>query len=340
MTQEQITKTFFEIVNHYPSPHNGQPVTVRIIDRVNFDLYFDKHRGLQATDISYIFSFVTMGVFIQHMELCAQSLGHRLVITYNLPDEKDLRGSGKVKFAHCHIDWQSTREDTKLVKVLQTRQTSRKKYFKAVSSSVAQSVTDLAADSGMTLAQLSPAHAKQAIWLNQRAVFDDMFDEPVRKELDKWLRYDQQQKQQTKDGLAYDCMELNGRVLRYVVKHPGVLRLPVMSSLIKQYYLRTMNDTSSVFYMMAPFKTPHDACNVGTVIMKIWIQCAQNGYYIHPFGTIVSNHAAHQDFLRLANIDNETRQNSYLTFIFRAGQSDPPAPSLRLTTEEHLIQEG
>ena len=181
------------------------------------------------------------------------------------------------------------------------------------------------------------AQARQAVWLNQRAVFDDMFDEPVRRELDHWLRYTKQEKESHKDGLSYDCMELSGKLMKRIVARPGILRMPVISRVIKQYYLRTMSDSSDVFYMMAPFATGKQAFIIGTVIMRIWKTVSEAGCYLHPFGTIMSNHAAHKDFLELAGVDDESRTKRYLVFIYRCGKSERPVRSLRLPYKEHLL---
>ncbi len=289
---KQTVHELMELVNHYPSPHNGQPIILKPVTDNTFELYFDKSRGLQAVDISYIFSFVSMGVFKEHMAKCASALGHGIDFMIELPKEKDLRGEGLVKFASCHIEWNVSRPDRKSVEIILFRQTSRKKYYEGITQAEANTVNKIAADNKMILAQIPKQQTKQAIWLNQRAVFDDMFDEPVRHELDHWLRYTQRQKQVKKDGLSYDCMELNGRLLKYTVDHPKILRAPVISGFIKQYYLHTMKDASDVCYMMAPFKTPQDALNAGIVIMKIWIELSGQDYYLHPFGTIMSNSAA------------------------------------------------
>jgi hypothetical protein len=127
--------------------------------------------------------------------------------------------------------------------------------------------------------------------------------------------------------------------MKFIVRHPGILRWRVVSKMLQSYYTRTMMDASSVFYMMAPFGDGPDAFKVGQRIMRIWLTISQQGDYLHPFGTIMSNQQAHADFLRLANVADETRESHYLVFIFRAGKSEPPVPSLRLPYEEHLMME-
>ena len=336
---KQNISDLLKLANLYPSPHNGQPIRLKQHSDDSFDLYFERERGLQAADISFLFSFVAMGVFVEHMALSAQALGHGFRYELELPKQQDLHGSGTVLFARCFLKWNASEPDAKLLQTLHFRQTSRKKYYEGVNSELDTVIERLAFSARMTLGQLDKQQTKQAIWLNQRAVFDDMFDEPVRKELDHWLRYSKRQKQTEHDGLAYDCMELNGRLMKYIVDHPRILRAPGISKLIQQYYLRTMTDASDVYYMLAPFAAEQDAFKIGIVIMKIWKEVAERGYYLHPFGTIMSNHAAHRDFLKVADIHDESRERSYLVFIFRCGKSKPPHASLRIPFSEHLILE-
>lgn len=337
MSKNKYLSELLELANRYPSPHNGQPIKLRKLDNNNFDIIFDKQRGLKATDISFIFSYVSVGVFIEHLSLCSKALGHKFSYLLDLPKESDLHGDGSVKVATCTFAWSNLPTDPDLKRILQERQTSRKKYYQEVDDQTTDTLLKCAERHNMKLGKLDKPQANQAIWLNQRAVFDDMFDEPVREELNHWLRYTLYEKETKKDGLAYDCMELNGRVMKMIINHPGILRAPVLSWLIKHYYLRTMVDKSNVFYVLAPFATENDAYRVGELIMQLWTIISREGYYLHPFGTIMSNNLAHQDFVKLAHITDETRQHSYVVFIFRAGKSQKPNPSLRIPVNEHLL---
>lgn len=328
-----------ELANNYPSPHNGQPIRVRPVSENRFDLYFENSRGLRGAEISYIFSFVSMGVFAEHLARSAEALGHELELKLDLPKEQSLHDDGAVRFAKCSISWASGQRDALLTRVIRSRQTSRKKYYEGIDADIARKVTDLAKNQGMRLVQLDQNQVHQAIWLNQRAVFDDMFDVEVRKELDQWLRYNKKQKYSFKDGLSYDCMEINGVIMKSIVKFPWILRTPGMSRLLKSYYLRTMKDDSSVFYMTAPFGSEMDAYEVGEVIVKMWLSITRAGGYIHPFGTIMSNDQAHHDFIDIVGEKNESRGANYLVFIFRAGKSEIPVGSLRLGVKDHLLWE-
>jgi hypothetical protein len=325
-----------ELANHYPSPHNGQPVELAQKDSNSFDLYFCKERGLQAVEVSLLFSYVTMGVFIHHLSLSAKALGHSFTYGLELPPVAAIKGNRRVKFASCGIKFDSQAPDEALRGTLLFRQTSRKKYSEGLSNELSDRTIKIAAGQHMELVKMNRRDAHQAIWLNQRAVFDDMFDDNVRKELNHWLRYSKSEKEAKKDGLAYDCMELNGQVMRFIVNHYKLLHAPVISSFLKQYYLRTMSDQSDVYYLLAPFSREIEAFDVGLVVMEVWEAIAAEGYYLHPFGTIMSNVPAHDDFLKLAGIKNEDAKKNFMVFIYRAGKSKKPNSSLRIPVREHL----
>lgn len=336
--QTQNLQELFELANHYPSPHNGQPIVITPRGENTFELYFQKERGLQAAEVSFLFSYVTMGVFLYHLGLCAKAFGHQLDYQLELPPVATIKGSGLVKFAACTIRLNVQPPDEELHQTLLFRQTSRKKYHEGLDDAVSNKTIEIAAVKHMQLVRMDRADTHQAIWLNQRAVFDDMFDDPVRHELNHWLRYSKAEKESKKDGLSYDCMELNGRMMKFIVRHYKILRWPGVSSVLKKYYLRTMSDNSDAFYLLTPFSTEQEAFDVGTAVMQIWETIASAGYYLHPFGTIMSNVAAHDDFLKLAHIEHEDRSKNFLVFIYRAGKSEKPNHSLRLPVNEHLLR--
>lgn len=330
---------FFEILNLYPSPHNGQPIRLKELSGDRYEILFEKERGLQSVEISYIFSFVSIGLFVKYTELTCEALGHNVEFNINLPNVKSLAGSGLLSCGTFSLESNIKEPNENILKALKFRQTSRKKYKTGINDSTKEEIYK-AIPLSMNLSQLDKNASIQTVWLNQRAVFDDIFNEPVRQELNHWLRYNQKEKAEKMDGLAYDCMEINGSMMKYIINHPKILRTPLINNLLKSYYMRTMKDNSDVFYMMAPFETELDSFSVGKVIMEIWNIISQNGYYLHPFGTIMSNELAHKDFLELVGEQNESKKDNYLVFIFRAGSSDAPVRSLRLPIDKHLIMEN
>lgn len=340
VTQTQTEKAFFELLNTYPSPHNGQPMVLKRVSEANYELFFDTSRGLTSTDISYLFSFVSVGVFARYIELVAQALGHRATVSINLPEhEKGMAGPGLLRCGTVQVMYAVDEPDAVLEAAIRFRQTSRKKYHSGLTNEEKEQLITLAAQYSFTAEALDSKQAHQTVWLNQRAVFDDMFNSAVRKELMHWLRFSHAEKMKKKDGLSFDCMELSGSALRFFCQNYRLLHWPVVAPLLKQYYLRTMKDASTVAYVSAPFHVPHDAYMIGRFITDAWLDLSKKGAYLHPFGTIVSNELAHADFVRLVGLSNEQREDNYVVFIFRAGRSSLPVRSERLAPNEHLIRE-
>lgn len=325
------------LANNYPSPHNGQPMVLVGTDRPEIlQLKFDTTRGLTSSTISFLFSFVTIGVFVRHLEMCGEALGHQISIELNLPDQARMNSGELLDCGTVTVAFNTRQPNEILKNAIITRQTSRKKYTTPLTAEEKEQLHILNTTQGFDLEFLDDYAGHQTIWLNQRAVFDDMFNEPVRQELDHWLRYSESEKNQKQDGLAYDCMELSGGLLKFMVKHYRLLRWPVISTLLKQYYLRTMKDKSTVGYLLAPFSSEEESYRIGRYMIDAWIEMTKAGKYLHPFGTIVSNSEAHADFVKLIGLQNETKDSNYVVFIFRAGASPKPVESLRIPYEKHL----
>lgn len=338
MQNKPLPKDFFELLNRYPSPHNGQPIELKQVNDTDFELYFETKRGLQAAEVSYLFSFVTMGLFTTYLEMCCIAYGYSCEYKVRLPKTVELKSNGLLLFATCTIKNSGLPVNEKLLQTLRFRQTSRKKYSEGLNDVLSDRTIALAAEHRMELVKMNRADTHQAIWLNQRAVFDDMFDDAVRHELNHWLRYSKLEKETKMDGLAYDCMELNGRVMKFVVRHYKILHMKGISGFLKKYYLRTMSDNSDAYYLLTPFSNEQESFEVGKVVMQIWADIAAERYYLHPFGTIMSNAAAHRDFLKLAHIGHEDVHKNFLVFIYRAGRSETPHNSMRIPVRNHLLR--
>lgn len=337
--QNQKLSELLELINNYPSPHNGQPMRLRAKSETVFEILFDTSRGLTATPISYLFSFVTIGVFVRHLELSAEALGHEATVSLHLPKQGDMGQGGQLHCADVTIRFDTIPPQSDLVEAIKNRQTSRKKYTSGLTSEEQDKINEIARQHGIANRFLNPAQAHQTIWLNQRAVFDDMFDDKVRAELDHWLRYSEEEKHAKQDGLAYDCMELSGGALKTVMKHYKILHWPVLSSVLQSYYLRTMKDHSSVGYFASRFETEQQSYEIGRCIIEVWLQLTKTGKYIHPFGTIVSNDKAHADFTKIVGLTDEDRASNYVVFIYRAGTSPKPVESDRIPVAKHLLME-
>src|ERR1700755_1750132 len=63
---------------HSPSPHNVQPWLVKILSETEAELYIDSKRTLPKEDVTGSFIILTMGVFIEALDILAKPRGFAL----------------------------------------------------------------------------------------------------------------------------------------------------------------------------------------------------------------------------------------------------------------------
>jgi hypothetical protein len=70
------------------------------------------------------------------------------------------------------------------------------------------------------------------------------------------------------------------------------------------------------------------------MLARIWLLFTQEGIYIHPFGSLITNKKAYATINKLFS---QAGHDKKLWLIFRAGYSKEPARSYRLSTNEIII---
>lgn len=59
----------------YPSPHNSQPIRVRVVAADRAEIYYDLDRGLPAEPYGIPFGSVCAGIFLELLAIAAHALG-------------------------------------------------------------------------------------------------------------------------------------------------------------------------------------------------------------------------------------------------------------------------
>jgi hypothetical protein len=60
---------------HYPSPHNSQPIMVRVTGESTAEVFYDLDRGLPAENFGIPFGHVCAGVFLESLATAAAGHG-------------------------------------------------------------------------------------------------------------------------------------------------------------------------------------------------------------------------------------------------------------------------
>lgn len=324
---EQAWRQILTYAHRYPSPHNSQPIRVRI-EGDTLHLYYDLARGLPAEPYGIPFGSLCAGVFIEAATIAAHALHFDVVERLDLTP----------------MDFQSTASihslgELRLVpnpdavkdldpELMLSRRTSRLPYSKrTVPAEVLREASKEATRAGHVLRSVTdPQVVKKVVAINQRTLFYDLENPDVRHEIQGYLRYSEREAMQKADGLSARCLALPGPVMRLVMGNYWVWKTPVLSTVLKRIYLSSMRGVSQVAWVKGPFATESDYLNAGRTLLRMWLVFTKHGVYLQPFGSVITNPRAHRELVTLVE---ESEDGDMVWLLFRLGYSKQPAVSHR-----------
>ncbi len=330
-----------EEAKNYPSPHNSQPIKVRIISDTSAEVFYDLDRGLPAENFGIPFGHVCAGVFLEGLSAVAGEYGFEVVETLA---NKDMDFSSKDRLHPIArislVPKEPTQEDVMMHLAFNNRQTSRRPYSKElVTSEIINPLKAIAEETGQTFTVLQDAHkVDEIIRVNQETLFLDLQNDAVHDEIMHWLRFSRKEAEVKSDGLSAETMLLPGNILRFAMGRRDLWEKPVLGKILKKIYLRTMAGVSQVAWLEGKFEGPEDYVRSGKTFMKIWLNLTLRNVYLHPFGTVITNPVSHKKFVELAGINEEPNGKHMAWMLFRLGYSKKPPVAFKRPLEEMLIK--
>jgi len=332
---EKVWQQILPYAQTYPSPHNSQPMRVRLRGDT-MALYYDLDRGLPAESFGVAFGHVCAGVFVEIVRIAAAGLG------YELEERLELRpiDFGAANRLHPLGTLRLVKAERALGDLdpvlIMRRRTSRLPYEpRPVPEAVLARAAAEAQPFGYRLhSTTDPKLVKEVIYVNQRTLFYDLSDPAVRHELSSWLRYSRQQAEATGDGLSAECLDLPGPVMKLFMTQYWVWQLPLLGRLVKWVYLHSMRGVAQVAWLVGPFAGPADYMRAGRCLMRIWLELTEAGVYLHPFGSVIANERAHREFCELVG---EAERGGMAWMLFRLGYSREPPRAHRRPLSEMVL---
>jgi hypothetical protein len=178
-----------------------------------------------------------------------------------------------------------------------------------------------------------PGIVHAVLELNNEILLDDLRDKSTSRELDSWIRYTERSRRRHQNGFTPASLATPAWKIWLVFRLRSLLRLAVVRRWLTTQYL-SQNRAASVGWICGPLVTHHDQYRAGRILMDAWIALTEHGYYLQPYGSIITDDAARARLLRIIGIDEVPGELVWM--IFRAGTSSPPPPSLRKPVEEYL----
>lgn len=324
-------------VHRYPSPHNSQPIRLRIVDEHRADLCYDLDRGLPAEPYGIPFGHVCAGIFVELLSIAAHARGFEVIgdLLFDAMDfdaDDRLHPLGRVSL----VPRRGPVPDLD-VALLARRRTSRLPYdARTVPEDVLAELGAEARRWGHRLASTTGrATVRRIVRINQRTLFDDIANPAVRHELATWLRYSEAEAARRRDGLSATCLHVPGRVLRWFVEHHTWWARPGLRQLARWVYLRSMRGVRHLAWLTGPFGTTEDFVRAGRMFIRCWLLLTDHGVAMQPFGSVITNPRSHAA-LAAAVGEDQTKEMTWM--LMRIGYSAEPPRSHRLPARALLVE--
>ncbi|WP_210481177.1 hypothetical protein [Naasia sp. SYSU D00948] len=327
-----------EDARHYPSPHNSQPIKLRLLDERTAEIYYDLDLGLPAESFGIPFGHVCAGVFLEGLHTVAAGLGYSVTERLDAGDldfgsEKRLHSLGIVTLTPQPV----TEEARERHRLFLKRRTSRRPYDRTlVPDEVLRSASAVAAQGGQVFRTTADAGVvRELIRINQSTLFSDLQNDAVYGEIMTWLRFSRGEARKRGDGLSAEAMLMPGRVLKFAMGHRELWQAPVIGAALRGIYLNTMRGVRQLGWLEGPFAGPADYIEAGRTFLRLWLDLTANGVYLHPFGTVITNPASHRAFAHAVSAQEGDGRMAWM--LFRFGYSKRPPVAHRRPAAAMLI---
>jgi hypothetical protein len=203
-----------------PSGHNTQPWQIKYIEPYHWIICNDKTKWLQAVDQTQRETILSIGAFIQNLELAANNAGYSCqfnLLAVTNQDENILE-------VRLQKNPSATKYD---ISTLKNRRTVRSGYLNDVLKN--DDVT-YPLENEKDFLHFIPNSAKEHNWLNEQTLEANRiqtYRDAVQKELAEWIRFSSSEAKKHCDGLTTAGMELDGIpgwILRNFYKQEDVLK--------------------------------------------------------------------------------------------------------------------
>jgi len=310
-----------------PSPHNVQPWRLRVVSPLHGELLYDPARLLPATDPTSAFTIMGLTMFAEYLSVAVRPRGYA-VRAECVERPLDYSASRPTLFANLDLVPVSGRG---LIdrKVILERQTSRLPYDgRRIDDRSMHALEAVSREYGYALEWSHEDElVKWIIDLNRFTLFNDLDDTPSRTELRRWIRTTHEEAATKKDGLWSECLRFPGWLLKAFFDEHEKWGRGWRASVCGKMLVEGMRGTRTVAWWSGPFAEPAHWIQAGIVLGRSWLEMANRGVQMHPFGSVITNPKAHA---RLVAKLGRAEGDHPLWLLARLGRSDVPPRSYRV----------
>jgi hypothetical protein len=323
-----------------PSPHNTQPYRLRRLNGEEAEVIFLPRRGLYIGDPLGRFTWLTAGIFVEICSIAAHGMGCSLDVSFDFsPMYPGDDFETPQVIARLRLGSASHPIPDLDPALILKRQTSRLAYDgSACPSEVIAEMAAEARSHGHAFETRTDVEAiKWVVELNRQALFHDLDDDRIRKELIGWLRFDAREEALMRDGLSARCLTFSGPLLRSFFMNHRFWTMPIVRDVVGTVYASTMKGIGTIGWLRGPYVTIEDWVGAGRTMIRLWLILTRHGYYWHPYGSVITSENARQNMIRYLRLPEEGDRANTVWLLLRLGHSATPPVSERLPLEEILL---
>ncbi len=336
--KENKIPTWNELIDYArwcPTVHNLQPHLIKIISETESELHYNPSKLLPIGDNKSVFATVAMGIFIENLSI-ASGFYDKKIIIQEILNPIDVNAKSNSLFAKLKIVDSDFKEPLNRDLILK-RRTSRLHYDgNSISeNTLAKLKNQTEAFDHEFFSTSDDDFIKIIIEMNQQTLFEDLESKPMREELDKLFRYNVSEAETKKDGLWAKCMGFSGSLMKSVFTNHEKWTKGLRKNLLSHNYKNSFKGTSTICWFGGNFENTNDWLQAGRMFARNWLLLTQENAYLQPFGSLITNENA---FKKINEKFTQPSENKKIWMVFRAGYSNEPSKSYRLSTDEIIIK--
>lgn len=303
-----------------PSGHNAQPWFVRQLEPYHWIVGNDRRKWLPAVDPQQRETILSIGAFLENLELAANSFGyssHRTLLAVTNQDERVM----EVKLAR------SESQNTSNVERLKSRRTLRSGFRRDELSQ--RDVAHLIGHEPEFIHYL-PANGPAAAFVNTQTIEANRLQaarNPAQEELADWIRFSGAEARKYRDGLTPSGMQIDG-VAGWVVRN-FYNKASVLKKDFRARGLAEVRDqvSASAGWILITSKDGSVASllETGRRMQRLFLEVRERGIGLHPMTQILEEPSTRQALPVAVGL------GANIQFILRIGYvaAYPPPVSLR-----------
>lgn len=268
--------------------HNTQPWKVKVIDDYTIEVYADTFRHLKVVDPTRRGLFISLGAFIENINLAAGSLGYSAEISIKAEKPTDTLAA-VIKLSKA--------EKTSFNLVdLENRKTTRTPFENGpINANDLKLITE-----SFTKVVFIPANSDNGKYISTKtleAYTQQANNEDAKNELAAWIRFSNADVKSNRDGLTTGGMGIKGFggfMVRNFFKPDDSKKQSFVDKGVGKTKVQVENCAGWILISQTE-DTPENWINTGRIYERINISCSKLGIGFHPMNQMIEENTFEND---------------------------------------------